>query len=190
MKKLHLMVATTLLALGTVQTSLATPSKNTVFFKAPAINGSGCPSSSTHFAITPDGSTLSILFSGYTAEGSKKSCNIAVPVHVPNGYQVSAMTADFRGFVEGKAELRRSYFFAGQKAKTKRSRLYSKSGNDYLKRDNLLMLSNVWSKCGVDVNMRINSRIIAKGRRSSVSVDSLDLANGMLFHLQYRRCKG
>jgi hypothetical protein len=36
--------------------------------------------------------------------------------------------------------------------------------------------------------MRINSRIRTKNSRSFVSVDSLDIATGMIFKIQYRRC--
>lgn len=188
MKTLNTMIVGTLLAL-TVQSSVATPNNNNVYFKAPAIAGSGCPVGSTEYAITPDGATLSILFDNYIAEPGNKSCNIAVPVHVPNGLQVSQMTADFRGFVEGSAELRRSYFFAGQEGPLQKTKLYSREGDDYLARDNLLAMTESWSKCGHDVNMRINSRILTNSKKSSVSVDSLDLANGMIFRLQYRKCR-
>jgi hypothetical protein len=113
---------------------------------------------------------------------------MAIPVHVPNGFQVSTITADFRGFVEGKAELRRSYFFAGDHAPIKKTALQNKHGDDYIVRDNLTLISRSWSKCGQDVNMRINSRIRTFTKRSSISVDSLDLSNGVEFHLQYRKC--
>lgn len=188
MNILNTVIAGTLLAV-VAQTTVATPNKNTVYFKAPAIAGSGCPAASSDFAITPDGSTLSILFDSYVAEPGNKSCNIAVPIHVPNGFQVSKMTADFRGFVEGRAELRRSYFFAGDRTPTIKTPLYKRHGDDYIVRDNLMLMSESWSRCGEDVNMRINSRIRTKNRQSSISVDSLDLANGVMFHLQYRRCR-
>jgi hypothetical protein len=188
MKTLSTLIAATVLTLS-AQTSIATPSNNTVHFKAPAIAGNGCPSGSSDFAITPDGSTLSILFDNYIAESSNKSCNMAIPVHIPNGFQVSTMTADFRGFIEGRAELRRSYFFAGNPAPIKKTKLRNKYGDDYTVRDNLMIMTESWSKCGQDVNMRINSRIIPRGKRSSISVDSLDLSNGVVFHLQYRRCR-
>ncbi|MCK5897329.1 MAG: DUF4360 domain-containing protein [Cocleimonas sp.] len=188
MKTLKSIVAITFLALTASQASMATPSKNTVHFKAPATAGNGCPGNSTSHAITPDGTTLSILFDKYVAEPGNKSCNIAIPVHVPNGFQVSTLKADFRGFVEGRAELRRSYFFAGQSGPSKRNKLSSRGGKDYLLRDNLLLISNNWSKCGEDVNLRINSRIRTKNKRSFVSVDSLDLKTGMIFKIQYRRC--
>lgn len=188
MKKLNTLIAATLLTIAATS-STAAPSNNTVHFKAPAIAGSGCPAGSSDFVITPDGSTLSILFDSYIAEPGNKSCNIAIPVHIPNGFQVSTMTADFRGFIEGRGELRRSYFFAGDRTPTLKTKLRNRHGDDYLVRDNLMHMTESWSRCGEDVNMRINSRIRTFGRHSSISVDSLDLTNGVIFHLKYRRCR-
>lgn len=189
MKTLSSVLAATTLALTLGQTATAAPNPNSVYFKAPAIAGSGCPAHTTSHALTPDGQTLSILFSAYVAENRRpKSCNIAVPVHVPNGFQVSLLTADYRGFVQGRAELSRKYFFAGQYANQLKTPLSSGHGKDYLQRDNLVTMSNVFSRCGKDVNLRINSRIRPQNNHSFITVDSLDLQNGMVFHLQYRRC--
>jgi hypothetical protein len=188
MKKLTTLIAGTLLVI-TAQASIAKPSNNTVHFKSPAIAGNGCPAGTSDFAITPDGATLSILFDSYIADPGNKSCNFAIPVHIPNGFQVSKMTADFRGFVEGRGELRRTYFFAGDQAPVKVTKLRSRSGDDYTVHDNLVVMSRTWSRCGKDVNMRINSRIRTSNKHSSVSVDSLDLTTGVVFHLQYRKCR-
>lgn len=177
-------------ALATVATTAAhaAPDQNSVFFKDPAIAGSGCKAGTVDYAITPDGQTLSILFDSYSANPGNKTCNIAVPVHVPNGYQVSLMTADYRGFVKGSAELRRSYFFGGGTGPSLRTPLGSSEGKEYTQRDSLITSSNSYAKCGEDVNLRVNSRIMTNTSRSSISVDSLDLQNGIVFKLQYRPC--
>ena len=180
-----LMTAITLAA--AVPSAQANP--NTVYFQAPAIAGNGCPAGTTDFAITPDGQTLSILFDAFSAAPGNKTCNIAVPVHVPNGFQVSLMTADYRGFVKGSAILSRSYFFAGDTGPNLSTPLAgSGSGQEYIQSDNVITSSNSYSKCGEDVNLRINSRIRTNTNSSSISIDSLDLQNGMIFHLQYGPC--
>lgn len=187
MKKFTILGSALLTTLLT-QASLAAPDPNSVFFQAPAIAGTGCPAGTTDFVITPDGQTLSILFDAFTADPGNLTCNIAVPVHVPNGFQVSLMTADYRGFVQGQAELRRSYFFAGDTGPSLATPLSSPNGKEYTQRDNLLTMSESLARCGQDVNLRINSRIRTINNNSSISVDSLDLNNGMILHLQYRRC--
>lgn len=187
MKILNTTIAAATLAL-VASTASAAPSNNTVYFQNPAIAGTGCPAGTTDFAITPDGQTLTVLFDSYTADPGNLTCNLAIPVHVPNGFQVSLMTADYRGFVQGKAELRRSYFFAGATGPSLVTPLSSGGGKDYLQRDNLLTMSQSFARCGQDVNLRINSRIRTKTNSSMISVDSLDLNNGMIFHLKYKKC--
>lgn len=187
MKKLTILSSVLLTAVLS-QASMATPNVNGVYFQSPAIAGSGCPAGSTDFAITPDGQTLTILFDAYAATPGNKTCNIAVPVHVPNGFQVSLMTADYRGFVEGRAELRRSYFFAGEVGPALVTP-FNGGAREYTERDNLTTTSHTFARCGQDVNLRVQSRITTKSNHSSISVDSLDLNNGMVFQLQYQRCQ-
>lgn len=187
MKKLTLLSSALLTAILS-QANVANANPNGVYFQAPAIAGSGCPAGTTDFAITPDGQTLTILFDAYSADPGNKTCNIAVPVHVPNGFQVSLMTADYRGFVEGNAELSRSYFFAGETG-PKLTTPFNGGGREYTERDNLTTSSHTFARCGQDVNLRINSRIRTKNDHSSISLDSLDLNNGVIFHLQYQPCQ-
>lgn len=188
MKTLSTLIAAATLALA-AGTASAAPSNNSVYFQAPAIAGSGCPAGTTDFAITPDGQTLTVLFDSFSADPGNVTCNLAIPVHVPNGFQVSLMTADYRGFVQGKAELRRSYFFAGSTGPSLVTPLTSPGGKEYTQRDNLVSMTETFARCGQDVNLRINSRIRTRTNSSSISVDSLDLNNGMIFHLKYKKCR-
>ncbi|WP_020397058.1 DUF4360 domain-containing protein [Thiolinea disciformis] len=190
MKTVKTLVAAASLAFVALasQNVSATPNKNAVYFGKPAIAGSGCKAGSTDYALTPDGQTLSILFDSYSASSGNKACNLAIPVHVPSGYQVSLLTADYRGFVQGAGDLRRSYFFAGSTGPSLVTPMTSKAGKEYLQRDNMLSMTKVFSACGKDVNLRINSRIVPKGYKSTISVDSLDLKNGIIFQLKYKKC--
>lgn len=188
MKTLRTFIITATLATVAATSAQAAPDQNGVFFKDPAIAGSGCKAGTVDYAITPDGQTLSILFDSYSAAPGNKTCNIAVPVHVPNGYQVSLMTADYRGYVQGSATLSRSYFFAGATGPSLRTPMSSGAGKEYTQRDSLITSSNSYAKCGEDVNLRVNSRIMTNNSKSSISLDSLDLQNGIVFKLQYRPC--
>jgi hypothetical protein len=72
----------------------------------PGYGGSGCPVGSVSVTLSPDAKSLSLLFDQYqVAVGGttgksfdRKSCNIAIPVHVPQGLSVSVLKIDFRGF--------------------------------------------------------------------------------------------
>ena len=99
------------------------------------------------------------------------------------------MTADWQGFAEGRTQLKRKYFFAGQpNANWLTSNFNSSAGTDYLKRDTMQHRTLTWAGCGRSVNLRINSNIRAKNRNSYMAVDTVDLKNKVKFHVKWRRC--
>src|SRR3954468_8775829 len=72
----------------------------------PIMGGTGCPAGSASAVLSPDGKSLSILFDQYTVQAGgttgqqfdRKACSVAIPVHVPQGYAVSILQIDYRGF--------------------------------------------------------------------------------------------
>jgi hypothetical protein len=193
MKVLSTIVATTVL--GLALGSGAASANDPVYFKSPLkFAGTGCPAGSA--SVTGEGSdTLSILFDSYDAgkdstTGKKRvACSFAVPIHVPQGMQVSVLTADWQGFIEGKGELRRKYFFAGNPNVPWEVDTYNKpAGYNFTETDGRLHSSLSFSACGADKIIRINSSIRAKGANSYMAVDTLDLKNKVIFHLQWKTC--
>ncbi|MGV6808891.1 MAG: DUF4360 domain-containing protein [bacterium] len=181
--------------LGLTMLSGNASANDPVYFKAP-INfaGTGCPAGSV--AVTGEFTdTLSILYDQFDAgkdstSGKRRAaCSFAVPVHVPQGYQVSVLTADWQGYAEGRAELKRKYFFAGEPhVPTQTNRINSHNGKDFLYRDARIHESLSFSKCGEDKILRINSSVKAKGGSSYIAVDTADLKNTVQFQLQWKRC--
>lgn len=68
--------------------------------------GTGCPEGTVSATLSPDTKSLSLLFDQYQISVGDttgksldhKSCNIAIPVHVPQGMRVSVLKIDYRGF--------------------------------------------------------------------------------------------
>ncbi|MCI5208251.1 MAG: DUF4360 domain-containing protein [Candidatus Electrothrix sp. ATG2] len=109
----------------------------------------------------------------------RTSCNFAMTVHVPPGFQVSHLTAQWRGYAKGETKLRREYFFAGQRGPSKTS---SPQG-DFLLTDKLRHA--VWSSCsGRDVPMRINSSVQGKSTPSYITVKKM-----ITLKLKWRKCR-
>ncbi|MBW4676046.1 MAG: DUF4360 domain-containing protein [Desmonostoc geniculatum HA4340-LM1] len=156
--------------------------------------GNGCPDGSASVSVSPDGQELSILFDQFIAVGNKsaerrKSCNMSIPIKVPQGFQISLYDADYRGYVAPSTtgRLRAEYFFAGQRGPVF-SRVF-KGETDYNVRDQLLTVADVWSRCGDSVNMRVNAAMTANGQ-GMATVDSFDLAHrGLVYHIKYRQCR-
>jgi len=165
-----------------------------VTFSAPIqFAGTGCKLGSS-FSFTGQGTnTMTVMFSAYDAakpasraasKMERTSCNFAVPINVPPGYQVSLMTADWRGYTEKSTQISREYFIAGQRGP---SRTTSPSGN-FTESDHLIFGS--WnSKCGAGkVTMRINSSVRAVSNPSYIAVGTEDLQNKVVFYLNWRKC--
>lgn len=171
----------------------------------PAYGGNGCPAGTASAVLSPDSKTLSVLFDEYIAEAGdsvgksidRKSCNLAIPVHVPQGYSVSILKVDYRGFVSvprgGTALFTAEYFLAGSRGPRTSKMFRGAIDDEYLIQDNLLATAVVWSSCGADVNLRINSSMMARTNRSGddvlATVDSTDVDSKMVYHLQWKRCR-
>jgi hypothetical protein len=180
------MLAAVLIAAAALFVSQANAAK--VFFKSPVkYAGTGCKPGA--YSFSGQGTdTLTFLFSAYdAAKPSRKAaskmertaCNFVVPVQVPAGYQVSTMTADWRGFAEGNTELHREYFFAGQKGPRRTTR---PRGN-FRERDSLMHATFSHCRGGV-VPLRINSSVRAKSRPSYIAIEQMPV-----FHLKWRKCR-
>jgi hypothetical protein len=170
----------------------------------PGYGGNGCPAGTVSATLSPDQKTLSILFDQYVAEAGgnsgrsidRKSCNLAIPVHVPQGLSVSLFKVDYRGFASippgAQGSFNVEYFFAGSKGPVLREVFNSGYERDYLITDQLVGQSTVWSRCGEEVNLRVNTSTMVRnsnpGREALVTVDSADVKAGIIYHLQWRRC--
>ena len=163
------------------------------------IGGTGCPDeSSASVTVSPDAQAISIIFSKFAADATKpaesrKSCNLAIPVKVPAGYQVSLYTADYRGYVapDTTGTLNVEYFFFFFKGPIYKKMF--KGEIDYLETQELLAES--FSACGESVNMRVNAGMVAKGK-GIATVDTLDVAKKdgssipphLIYRLKYKTC--
>jgi Domain of unknown function (DUF4360) len=164
-----------------------------VEIQQPSYGGNGCPAGSASASVSPDGQELTVLFDKFIALGndaanSRKSCNLSIPIRVPQGFQISLYDADYRGYVSPgtSGTLRAEYFFAGTRGPVFQ-RTFNGEAN-YNVRDSLTTIANVWSRCGDSLNMRVNASMSARGR-GQATVDSFDLSNrGLVYHIRYRSC--
>lgn len=125
--------------------------------------GSGCPSGSVNAVLGPDGRRLSVFYQQFLAEAGgatgrpidRKDCRIAIPVHVPSGFSVSILPADYRGFnalpVGARSTLMIEHFFAGARGQVFSRTFTGPLNADFLIPATVLATSTTWSPCGEDV---------------------------------------
>ena len=169
----------------------------------PGYGGTGCPAGSVSVTLSPDAKSLSLLFDEYQVvvggESGKsfdrKSCNIAIPVHVPQGLSVSILKIDFRGFNHlprsASSQFNVEYFFAGTKGPSFQRKFRGPIDEDYLINNEISAAAIVWSGCGADVNLRTNSSMRLSSlynQEAMASIDSEDINAAIVYQLQWRKC--
>jgi hypothetical protein len=162
------------------------------------LGGPGCPAGSATAAITADGH-LSIRFRQYrvSAGGARsfdrKACGLTIPVSAPAGMSVAIVGVQYKGFNRlppgAKSTISAEIFFAGG-----RGPIVSRSFTGPLNRSfthTSAASATVWSECGADFNLRINSSLrvmTSGGRAASASIRSQDVGAALLYQLRFRRC--
>lgn len=172
----------------------------------PSYNGTGCPSGSVSASVSPDNSELSILFGSFQVDAGgnsgktvdRKACNVSIPVQVPQGFSVSMFRIDYRGYhrvphgASGTFDV--EYFFAGSTGPAYRKTFIGYSDGNFLLNNRVTAVSTVWSACGASVNLRTNTSIAIQTNsiheQATMTLDSADVAAGVVYQLQWKRCDG
>jgi len=172
----------------------------------PAYGGTGCPAGTASITLSPDQQALSILFDQYVVEAGfnvgkrvdRKSCNVAIPVTVPQGYSIAIFQMDYRGFNSlpygASSQFNIEYFFAGSRGPRYSKRFVGNINQDFIITNNLIAESLVWTPCGAPVTLRANTSMMVqtngRGEQALSTIDSMDLQSGVIYHIQWKRCGG
>ena len=177
---------------------------NQIQLGTPSYNGTGCPLGTVSATLSPDAQSLSILFGAFQAEAGgtsgktvdRKACQIAVPVRVPQGYSVSVIKIDYRGYkrlpynASGTFDV--EYFFAGRNGPAYHKNFVGAEDGNFTLNNTLVATANVWSDCGADVNLRTNTSIAVQtnqfNEQTMLTLDSADISSGVIYQLSWRQC--
>ena len=177
---------------------------NDIQLGVPGYGGNGCPANSASVTLTDDKKSLSIIFDQFVAEAGgmnkqldRKTCNIAIPVHVPQGMSVSVIDVDYRGYVslpsQASARLTAEYFLAGSLGPRFDKTFTGQTDTDYTFKNDIGIQAQIWSPCGADTILRVNAAMLVRTNRyldeALATVDSADFKAGMRYKLQWRTCR-
>lgn len=170
----------------------------------PGYGGSGCPAGTASTTLSPDQKSLSIIFDEFMVEAGgqtgktldRKNCSIAIPVHVPQGYSISIIDIDYRGFNSlprgATSRFTAEYFFAGMIGPRVVKDFRGGLDEEYIIQNKLGVNASVWSACGADVNLRVNTSLMVRNssRREEAltTIDSADINGGLVYHIAWKRC--
>jgi len=172
-------------------------------------SGNGCPQGSVSTLLSPDKSVVTFGFDSFQAvigpdakpADKQKNCQLHLGLRYPSGFQVSVMTATYHGYVRldpgVTANFISSYYFSQDAGRTGSFRTTLagpeyQNGKTYTKQDSLTTSSLVWSPCGANGLLNVNSRIAltSNNRRASgeISNDDATIKFENRLFLQWRRC--
>lgn len=190
-------------ALGT---TINVPNPNGAYFAKVTANGSGCPAGTWDAAISDDGQTFTLRFSQYETTIDRgqaisiKDCQLAIKLHSPQGlsYAVSSFYYSGYAFLDTNgmsAAQTAKYYFQGNPIASadNRSDLRGPLDKEYVFTDNIGTLDMVWSKCGVDRDLNVATRVMLRNnpRKTGsgyISNTTVDGSVELKFRLAWKSC--
>ncbi|KAK0615179.1 hypothetical protein B0T17DRAFT_592954 [Bombardia bombarda] len=182
------------------------PPENQVQIVGLAFAGSGCPAGSVSGQLSSDLTTLTLLYASFVAQAGKnipaseyrKNCQLNVKLKYPGGWQFSVFKADYRGYAQlpvgDTGTCKATYYFSGD-SKQISSTLTLKGPYDdnYLKTDQFGIETTVWSPCGIEGLLNINSEVRLsppdQTKSALLTVDSTDLKFVQKLFFNWEKCK-
>jgi len=181
------------------------PSGHEVEIRDFTFGGSGCPANSVAHMLSTDLTTLTLIFDDFIAQAGKgiepkerrKNCQLNFKLHYPQGWQFSIFKADYRGHATlprgFSGSLKATYYFSGNSQQiSSQDTIRGPTDADYLKTDVIGVESTVWSPCGAEGLLNINSAVqlspLDSDQSALLTSESTDLKFKQKFYLQWRRC--
>lgn len=168
--------------------------------------GSGCPAGSVAQNVSQDASAFTLMFDDYMAEvgpgvpffAGRVNCQLNIDLSYPSGWSFTVISIDTRGFVEldpGVTALQQSsYYFQGQDGSAvMSSNAVGPIDTDYDLTDSLTSDALVWSPCGEQRSLNIDTEVRANNfgnptGNGLITTDSIDGQVTTVFAIQWQRC--
>ncbi|OAX82828.1 hypothetical protein ACJ72_02820 [Emergomyces africanus] len=181
------------------------PDPDKVYIVGVTHGGTGCPSGTVSHVLSDDRSVMTLIFDKYVAaigpdlpiSDSRKNCQLNINLRYPGGFQYSIFSADYRGYAKldrGVTGLQKStYYFSGEtKQASTTTRWVGPMDKDYLLHDETDHATTVWSPCGTNGALNVNSQIRLsssdRNARGVLTTDSIDASFRQIVHVRWQRC--
>ncbi len=172
-----------------------------------AANGSGCPRGTAEVTMSPDNKAFTVTYSQFTAQtgaGTKptdfrKNCQLALNMHVPQGYTFAIAGADYRGFAHlekgASGSESANYYFQGEPQSTRIQHNFAgPTDADWERTDAVGIASLSFLPCGeerflnVNTELRVNRGGASPKTTSFLTMDSTDGRIDTVYHVAWKKC--
>jgi hypothetical protein len=182
------------------------PSGHEVQIVGLAFAGSGCPAGTVSGQLSSDLTTITLLYADFVAQAGnnispsnyRKNCQLNVKLKYPSGWQFSVFKADYRGYAQipegDTGTCKATYYFSGDTRQISSTMTIRGPYDDnYIKTDQFGVESTVWSPCGLEGLLNINSEVrlspMDAVKPALMTVDSTDLRFQQVHYLQWQACE-
>lgn len=169
----------------------------------------GCPEGSYSIVMSPDGTTLSILFDQFIVEANsasvrgtqRKVCRISSPLNLPANYSIGVYKVDYRGFAKltkkQGAQLDVQYFLGphdNKQGRVFKRKIKGPREGDYLFTETIGAGQMKRLGCGVAAVLEAGITLSLDGNlqagEAMASLDSKDAAptGALIYHLNLKQC--
>lgn len=169
----------------------------------------GCPEGSYSIVLSPDGTTLSILFDQFTIAGGgisvgemqRKVCRISAPLNLPANHSIGVYKVDYRGFAKLAAKqetrLEVQYFLGphdNEHGRVFKRKIKGPHEDDYLFTENIGAGQMKRVGCGTAAVLNVGITLSLDGEpragEAMASLDTTDAAPGgaLVYHLNLKKC--
>jgi uncharacterized protein DUF4360 len=182
----------------------ADPDPSEVYVRSISYGGSGCPQGSVGQSFSADRKTFTLIFDSFSAvtgpgvpiRESRKSCQINLNLHLPQGWSYTIVPLDYRGFVGAGpgvvAEQKSIYYFQGEVTQASAgSRFSGPIARDFGVSDTVAVNSEMWAPCGRIVPLNINAQVRLSSNTltsAQITTDSIDGKVKFVFGFQWKHC--
>lgn len=169
----------------------------------------GCPEGTYSVVVSPDGTTLSILFDEFTLESSpsvsgrqKKVCRISSPLTLPPNHSIGVYKVDYRGFAKlvanQRSELDVQYFLGphdNEHGRVFKRTVKGPREGDFTFTENIGAGQMKRVGCGSDAMLNVDISLSldggARAGETMASLDTTDAAPGgaLVYHLNLKKCE-
>lgn len=174
-----------------------------------AQEANGCPEGSYSVVVTPDGTTLSILFDQFTVESgstsasgnTRKVCRISAPLNLPANYSIGVYKVDYRGFAKLAAkqetELDVQYFLGprdSEHGRVFKRKIKGPHEDDYSFTETIGAGQMKRVGCGTAAVLNVGITLSLNGDLRAgapmASLDTTDAAPGgaLVYHFNLKKC--
>lgn len=190
---------------GVAQAEAVPPDRITVDLVS--VNGSGCPPGSAGISVLPDNTGFRVTYREFLARAGgssdpvdfRKNCQLAVLVHVPQGFTFAVGSAEYRGrarLESGASALQRTnYYFQGSASNNYVDHSFTGPFFDTWSTYDVTPITElVYAPCGVFRNLNINTELrVDEGstnanKTSSMSMRVTEGNVDTLVHFHWKEC--